>query len=305
VVSTLGLALVPVVVIAAAGAILARATRLDVRAIHVFAYWVAGPALVFRTVLLASLGARDFGLIALFSAAAYAGLLTLAAVAGRLLHWDREKTRAAALALASTNCANYGLPVVAATFGAEGLAIGTAFVSVHIIVHVALGGTYAGWDSGRGFRDGARRVLAIPYLYAVGLALGLRALVPGSPSSALPASLDATLSLLGQTWIPLLILLLGAELAAIPSFRGASEALPLATAKLLIPPALACGLAALCGLEGTARTVLILQASMPTAVNGVVFAKQFGVRPALVAMTLALSTVGSLVTLPLLLSVLE
>jgi hypothetical protein len=75
-------------------------------------------------------------------------------------------------------------------------------------------------------------------------------------------------------------------------------------AKLLVPPALAWGLAALCGFEGTTRAVLILQASMPTAVNGVVFARQFGVRPALVAMTLALSTLGSLVTLPLLLSVL-
>ncbi len=299
-VSTLASALVPVFLIAAVGAALARATRLDFRAVHVFAYWVAGPALVFRATYVASMAAADFGRIALFAASAYAALLVLAAVAGRILHWEREKTRAAALALASMNCANYGLPIIAAAFGADGLAIGTAFVSLHIIVHVAVGGTYAGWDGSRGIAAAAKRALGIPYLYAVALALGLRGVIP-----TLPIPVDATLNLLGQTWIPLLVLLLGVELAAIPSLRGASEALPLAAAKLLVPPLLAFGLAALLGLEGLTRTVLILQASMPTAVNGVVFARQFGTRPALVAMTLAFSTLGSLVTLPALLTILS
>ena len=119
------------------------------------------------------------------------------------------------------------------------------------------------------------------------------------------APLDVTLNLLGQTWIPLLVVLLGVELAAIASFRGASEAVPLSVVKLLVPPALAVGLAALFGLDGMMRTVLVLQASMPTAVNGVVFARQFGTRPALVAATLVFSTVGSLVTLPILLSALR
>lgn len=296
---TLVQALVPVLLIALTGAIAARATRLDFRAVHVFAYWIAGPALVFRTIYLATLGAADFGKLAAFAVAGYAALALLAACCGRVFRWDREKKRAAALALASTNCANYGLPIVAAAFGPEGLAIGATYVSLHIITHVAIGGTYAGWDPTRGWRVAARRALAIPYLYAVLLALALRPLVP-----ALPVPIDAALALVAPTWIPLLVFLLGVELAAIPSFRGASEALPLVAAKLLVPPALAFGLAAALGLEGLARTVVIVQASMPTAVNGVVFARQFGTRPALVAATLAFSTIGSLATLPLLLSLL-
>jgi predicted permease len=44
---------------------------------------------------------------------------------------------------------------------------------------------------------------------------------------------------------------------------------------------------------------------MPTAVNGVVFARQFAARPDLVAATLIFSTLGSFVTLPLLVSVLS
>lgn len=298
--STLALALVPVFLIAAAGVVLARVTRLDFRAVHVFAYWVAGPALVFRSVFVAPMVAADFGRIALFAGSAYIALLLLTAAAGRLLHWERDKTKAAALALASTNCANYGLPIVAAALGADGLAIGTAFVSLHIIVHVAVGGTYAGWDGRHGLAVAAKRALAIPYLYAVALALTLRIVLP-----ALPAPVDATLGLLGQTWIPLLVLLLGVELAAIPSLRGATEALPISAAKLLVPPLLALGLAAAMGIEGLMRAVLVLQASMPTAVNGVVFARQFGARPALVAATLAFSTAGSLVTLPLLLAALS
>lgn len=299
-VSTLVHALVPVFLIAAAGALLARLTRLDFRSVHVFAYWVAGPALVFQTVHQASMNAAEFGAIALFAASTYIVLLVVAMALGRALRWGGEKTRAAALALASTNCANYGLPVVAAAFGAEGLAIGTAFVSVHIIVHVALGGAYAGWGGTGGLVAAAKRALGIPYLYAVVLALALRAVIP-----ELPAPVDETLGFLGRTWIPLLIVLLGVELAAIPSLRGASEALPLTAAKLILPPLLAFGLSAALGLDGPLRAVLILQASMPTAVNGVVFARQFGVRPALVAATLAFSTLGSLATLPLLLGILS
>jgi hypothetical protein len=299
VLSVLIAAVVPVLLIAALGAALSRLTRLDFRALHVFAYWVAGPALVFRTLFLAEFAARDLWRIAVFVVGAYATLLVLAVVAGRLARWDRDKTRAAALALASKNCANFGLPIVASSFGAEGLAIGTVFVSIHVIAHVVAGGTYAGWDSSRGLCSALRRAAAIPYLYATALALGLRALVP-----ALPAPVDVTLQLLGQTWIPLLILLLGVELAAVASFRGASEAIPLVAAKLLVPPLVAFGLAALLKLDGLTRTVLILQASMPTAVNGVVFARQFAVRPDLVAATLVFSTVGSLATLPALLSLL-
>jgi hypothetical protein len=293
-------AVVPVFLIAALGAVLARLTRLDFRALHVFAYWVAGPALVFRTLFLAKFVARDLWRVAVFVVVAYAALLVLAIVAGRLARWDRDKTRAAALALASKNCANYGLPIVASAFGPEGLAIGTVFVSIHVIAHVVLGGTYAGWDSTHGLRSALRRAAAIPYLYATVLALGLRALVP-----ALPAPVDATLQLLGQTWIPLLILLLGVELAAVASFRGASEAAPLVFAKLFIPPLVAFGLSALLQLDGLTRTVLILQASMPTAVNGVVFARQFAARPDLVAATLIFSTLGSFATLPLLVAVLS
>jgi len=173
-------------------------------------------------------------------------------------------------------------------------------VSIHVIAHVVVGGTYAGWDSTHGLRSAIRRAAAIPYLYATALALGLRVLV-----HALPTPVDATLQLLGQTWIPLLILLLGVELAAVASFRGASEAAPLVFAKLLIPPLVAFGLSAVLHLDGLTRTVLILQASMPTAVNGVVFARQFVARPDLVAATLIFSTLGSFVTLPLLVSVLS
>ena len=298
--SVLIAAVVPVFLIAALGAVLARLTRLDFRALHVFAYWVAGPALVFRTLFLAEFVARDLWRIAVFVVVAYAALLVLAIVAGRLARWDRDKTRAAALALASKNCANYGLPIVASAFGPEGLAIGTVFVSIHVIAHVVVGGTYAGWDSTHGLRSAIRRAAAIPYLYATALALGLRVLV-----HALPTPVDATLQLLGQTWIPLLILLLGVELAAVASFRGASEAAPLVFAKLLIPPLVAFGLSAVLHLDGLTRTVLILQASMPTAVNGVVFARQFVARPDLVAATLIFSTLGSFVTLPLLVSVLS
>ena len=87
--SVLIAAVVPVFLIAALGAVLARLARLDFRALHVFAYGVAGPALVFRTLFLAKFVARDLWRIAVFVAVAYAALLVLAILAGRLARSSR------------------------------------------------------------------------------------------------------------------------------------------------------------------------------------------------------------------------
>ncbi len=292
-------AVVPVFAIAGIGAILRRASHTELRSLHLLVYYVAGPAAVFSTLLHADLTSSSLWRIAGFAFAMY-GLLMLGAIAwGSLSGWDTEKRRAAVLTLASTNCANYGLPIVAFAFGEEGLVVGMVFVVMHIIVHIALGGTYSGWSRRPGATSPLLRVLGIPYLYAAALALGLRGVV-----HALPVPLEEALSLLGRTWIPLLILLLGAEVASLRSVRQIREALPWSVAKLALPPFLALGLTLAFGITGTERLILIVQASMPTAVNGMLFARQFGTRPDLVATALMLTTLGSVATLPLLLSLL-
>ena len=291
-------AVIPVFLVAGVGYALRRLSGSDLRGLHLLAYYVAGPAMVFTALFHADLSGDSIGRIAAFTALAYVVLWGVGWAAGFMSNWPAEKRRAAALSLGSTNCANYGLPIIGFAFGEAGVVIGTVFVVMHIVVHVGLGGTYASWLTDTRIGTQLKRIFSIPYIYAAGLGLGLRAIV-----GEIPVPIAESLDLLGRMWIPLLILLLGAEMASISSLRQIREALVLTGLKLLIAPAAGLLLAALLGLTGLERSVLILQASMPTAVNGLLFARQFETRPDLVATVLLLTTLGSLAVLPLLLSV--
>ena len=146
-----------------------------------------------------------------------------------------------------------------------------------------------------------RRLLGafrFPYVYAVGFAVLLRS---AGPSFALPAAIARPIQLLGDMWIPLMLVLLGMELVRIRIAHVWRKASLLAALKLILPPLLAFGLVTLFRIDGLVRDVLIVQSAMPTAVNGLLLARQFNVRPDLVASVLMLSTLGSIVTIAVLL----
>ena len=98
-----------------------------------------------------------------------------------------------------------------------------------------------------------------------------------------------------------MLVLLGMELVRIRIAHVWRKATLLAGIKLILPPLLAFGLVTLFRIDGLVRDVLIVQSAMPTAVNGLLLARQFNVRPDLVASVLMLSTLGSIVTIAVLL----
>ena len=214
--------------------------------------------------------------------------------------WKSAGRRAAVLALASKNCGNYGLPIVLFAFGGDGLVIGTVFMITHVLVHMTVGLSIASWNKEHSLGKRLASVLRFPYVYAIGLALLLRALAVPTPDA-----IGRAIALIGQMWMPLMLVLLGAELANVRLAHVWRASVGLAAVKLIAPPAIAFGLSSLLGLEGLTRSVLILQASMPTAVNGLLVARQFDARPDLVASALMLSTFGSVVTISLLLGLLR
>jgi len=194
--------ILPVFLVAAVGALFGRfvvdriaaaylsrrvgATRVDVesvsvlsatirRSLHVFTFSVAGPALVFTKLHRTELSPEVLGEPALIALLMYAALVGVSFAIGAIGRWDPAERRATVLAVASKNCANYGLPIVLYAFGEEGLVIGTMFMITHIVTHMTVGLSIAGWG-GAGSRW--RRLLGafrFPYVYAVGLAFLLRA----------------------------------------------------------------------------------------------------------------------------------
>jgi len=266
------------------------------RVLHILTFSYAGPAFVFTALRESTVGFGELGSPALMALIMYVVLTILAYGIAAAMRWGSGERKAAVLSLASKNCGNYGLPIILFAFGEDALVIGTVFMITHILVHMTLGLAIASWSGEHPLRRRILSVLRFPYIYAIALALILRAFGVG-----LPAAIERPIALIGELWIPLMLILLGVELASVRIGHVLTPAMVLTGVKLLVPPALALGLTHLLGIEGVARSVLILQSSMPTAVNGLLVARQCDSRPDLVASVLLFSTIGSIFVIALLL----
>jgi hypothetical protein len=118
---------------------------------------------------------------------------------------------------------------------------------------------------------------------------------------AVPKWIEATTHLLAGMTIPLMLITLGVSLGRlrVPRF-GLSLGLSLLRVGLGFVSAI--GLAALFDLDATARSVLILQGTMPAAVFNYLFAQRYQTAPEEVAGVVVLSTLLSFVSLPVLLA---
>lgn len=120
----------------------------------------------------------------------------------------------------------------------------------------------------------------------------------------LPATLSATLGLLGQMALPLGLLSVGAALN-LSALRSSGRVLYVSSAiKLLLFPLLAWGVAYGFQLSGLASQVLIIFSAMPTATSAYILARQLGGDAPLMAAIITAQTLFAMLTLPLVLSLL-
>ena len=253
------------------------------------------PALVLEVLWRAPLG-RDAALTALVAAV---GVLTALVGARRLYRaLGTAPTAAGALILAAAfpNVTYLGLPVLERTLGpwARGIAIQYdlfACTPLLLTVGVLLARTY-------GESDGEppwKALLKVPPLWAALLAVGLNvAEVP------MPDGLHGLLTLLANGVVPLMLLSLGMSLTwgAISAGR-VPLVLPVLLIQLVLVPLLVWGVGSTLGLSGDRLVGVVLEGAMPCMVLGVVICDRFRLDTGLYAAAVALSTLCSLVTLPL------
>jgi predicted permease len=116
----------------------------------------------------------------------------------------------------------------------------------------------------------------------------------------LPSLVDATLSRIAAAAVPLGLLAVGAALRLRGLQRGQwLMAAYLGAAKLLAVPAVALGLAALLGVDGDQRFVVLAFAAVPPATSAYVLAARMGGNGTFVAAQASAATTAALLTLPL------
>jgi predicted permease len=281
------------------------------------AYFIFVPALLFRTTARIDFHAMPWGtLVAVFVP------LTLMLLGVYGTQRRRQRSGAspvagpAVLAIACTfgNTVQVGIPIAAALFGEQGLAIHLAIVSLHALVLLSLATTLVELDLARAqARAGsstqrlastllatARNTVIHPVVLPVLVGLGWNLL--GVP---VPAVADEALRTLGQAVVPLCLVLIGLSLAQHGVSGVARAALVLSLLKLLVLPALVLTVAHWgFHLQGVALAVVVMLAALPIGSNALIFAQRYHALEAQTTAATVLSTLAFAATAPLWLSVL-
>jgi len=139
-----------------------------------------------------------------------------------------------------------------------------------------------------------KSVITTPALWAFGLGLYLQ-INQIELSDSLSNYLQRSITVV----VPLALLLVGIRLRSIKSWHSLNLALPATVVKVLILP-LAVGIGmSIFGLTGSPQLAMVLQAGMPTALAGVILAEEYNLKKETILSSIALSSIGVLLTIPL------
>lgn len=228
------------------------------------------------------------------------GMSVLAILIGTaitLLLTARRKDRRAPIfrfACVFSNAAYMGFPLISALFGAEGLLYASAYVTVFNILLWTMG--YGMVSGSSNPKEVARSLLHTPVLYAmvVGLAVYLLQI-------PVPNLIAQPIDLLSGMNTPLSMLITGMLIAAgdLKSIVCDRHIWKLAALRMVLIPAVCVAVFALLGFHGMSAQVVLLLECCPAAAITSVFAVQFGYEERFAAGSVVLTTLLSIVTLPL------
>lgn len=285
----------PILLIAGLGYLFDRRFAPDIQTLSRLAFYVLNPCLIFSGLVGSSIPAGDLVRIAVFALLTFASAAAVAALIARLSAFDAPLTSAFVMVNLGTNSGNYGLAINLFAFGDEGLQQAIVFFLISALL-ISTAGVFIAARGQKSSRAAARNVLTVPMAYAALVALLMQSLDWSVPETVLRAT-----QLAGRAAVPVMLLVLGMQLARTKvnqSWRPVSLAV---LVKLAVCPLLALGWASLLGISGLTRQVGLVQAGTPTAVTVVILANEFDAKPQFAASVVFVSTLLSLGTMTFLL----
>lgn len=259
-------------------------------------YYLLLPALVLLVLWRTPLGLESVHIAAVASFGIVVCLL-LSGLFCRLCRSPRSMAGAAILAAAFPNATYLGLPVLEATLGpaARGIAIQYdlfACTPLLLTAGIFVAQTYGTKKSG-GWS--LLSMFKVPPVWAA-----LIAVLLNLNHVTLPEDVALVLERLGSAVIPLMLLALGMSLRW-TTLRLSMLILlvPILVIQLIVMPTSVWWLAGVLGLSGDVFTAVVLEAAMPSMVLGLVLCDRYGLDTSLYATGVTLSTLLSLLTLPL------
>ena len=286
----------PVALITVLSFLVGRRFTIDTRSLSKVVIYLATPALVFDRISKSTLQAGDLGELALVGGLTMLTMTVIGWLIGHSLRLEGKLGSAIILAAAFANAGNYGIPLNSFAFGDEGVSRAIIiFMTLNFLYNTV--GIFLASGGSHSAKEALLNVLRVPNPYAA-----LVGIMVNVGLFQVPLPVERGLALLGEASLPTMIIILGIQLAK-TELRGRLPLISLAAGvRLIIAPLVSLGLVTLLGISGINASVIMLQTSMPTAVLSIVYAEEFGSEAEFLSGVVLISTLGSFVTLSLLLN---
>lgn len=270
----------------------------DIRSISSVALYIMSPFLAFRTFYVNELTVEYFYII-LFCLILMFALMIIVWITAYFTKATKQQMSAMMLGGAFMNSGNYGAPIVLFALGAIGFDYAVIMMVFQSFLMNTFGLFFAslGGKEGASWKDSLRRVIRMPVIHGALLGIILQLLHVNIPAPFMEA-----VSLIADASIPTVMLVLGMQLAVITRKQVAYRYVTSVTfIRMIVSPILAALIVSFMPISTLLKSVLIIQASMPAAANTTMFAIQFGTEPDLVSFTTLITTILSIVTIPIVL----
>jgi len=187
------------------------------------------------------------------------------------------------------NSGNLSFPIALLAFGMDGLAVAVLYyIAVSILVYSL--GIYIAKE-----KEGVSEIFKLPLIYSsvIGIAINLLGI-------KLPTQVLTTLEMLGAPTIPLMQVSLGYHLYH-TKLSDINISLAGSLIRILGGLIIAYAIVTAFGIDGLTKKIILLSSCMPSAVISFIMSRRYDVQSDLVASTVAMSTIISIVTIPALL----
>ena len=279
----------PILFLSALGYLYARLRGAEPQVVSDMIIYLSIPALFFNSFYKQKLIISELPVIFLTIALVMAATLITILLLKKIFRWP------VGIYLPSIfmNSAFVGFPVVLLAYGELGLSRAVAYDFFNGLFIFTLGVYIISR------RQDRFDLFKMPFLYAALLGLGLNLL-----NIYLPLFLQKSIQMLGGTTIPLALLMLGFRLGATP-IRSFTYPLLASFFRMGMGIAVACFLVWALKVEASLAKVLIVMSALPSAFMNLVLAEKYKTDVELVASSIAVCTLLSVIVLPLLLWILK
>ncbi|MCA9935395.1 MAG: AEC family transporter [Ardenticatenaceae bacterium] len=283
--------IVPIFIVAGFGYALQRWAGLNKQTLSRAVFYCLSPCLVFSSLVGTQLTGNELLGLAGFTVFNVLTMGVLGWVAAKVMRLGRTETVALLVMVMFVNGGNYGLTLNHLRYGDPGLARAVVFYTTSTVILYTFG-IFLASTGQLTWRQALARLWRMPPIYAAVLAI-----LVYSFQITLPTSLLRGIEVAGTGAIPVMLLVLGMQMADLQGRATLRLALPTITLRLLIAPLIAMGMALLLGLEGLGRSTSIIEASMPPAVFTIILATEFDLQPSAVTSIVVVATLLSPLTL--------